>query len=138
MSRVSWRAVERQLQPHVDAMAALARAHEPDWSRVDWDVDLHNWCGETCVAVGNYLAEHGFVVRSQRGEIRGWTHCWLVLPDGSILDPTISQFDRQGTEYTIDTDSEVSWLVSPRGARIAVILTDDLLYGDYRAYRRST
>lgn len=128
--------VSAHLVVHIDAIARIAAETEPSWTVVNPEVDVHSWCGDACARVGNLLAAHGLHVRLVRGELRGWTHVWLVLTDGSILDPTISQFDRPGTEYVVDTDTEVHWLRSPAGAHIALIATSEPLHRDYRAQSR--
>ena len=122
----------RQLEAHIDAIARIVVETEPDWTVVNPEVDLHNWCGDACEPVRDLLAAHGIRARLVRGELRGWTHVWLVLDDGSILDPTISQFDRPETEYAVDTDTEVHWLRSDTAARITVIATTEPLHRDYR------
>jgi hypothetical protein len=125
-------AVWSGLSPLVDSIARIAREHEPDWTVVDPEADLHNWCGETCPRVSDLLADACIPSKVVRGKLRDWTHTWLVLADGSILDPTISQFDRPGSEYTVDTDTEVRWLCSSTGARIALIAASETLHRDYR------
>ncbi len=120
------------LVAHVDAIARIAAESEPDWALVNPDVDLHNWCGDACGPVRDLLAARGIRARVVKGELRGWTHAWLVLDDGSILDPTISQFDRPGSEYSVDTDVEVHWLRGAAGTRIALIAPSMALHRDYR------
>jgi hypothetical protein len=125
-------AVSAALVAHIGAIARIAAEHEPDWTLANLEVDAHDWCGETCPPVRALLRSHHIAARLERGELRGWTHTWLVLADGSILDPTISQFDRPGSEYTVDTDIEVHWLRSPDGARVALVTPGTALHDDYR------
>jgi hypothetical protein len=92
-----------------------------------------------CPPIREMLAEHGIEASVLKGELRGWTHTWLVLAGGVILDPTIKQFDMpEGDypfepEYIVDTLTEAWWLQSQTRRRIALVLSDQPLHGDYRA-----
>jgi hypothetical protein len=68
--------------------------HLPEIERLAWEntPDYDNWCGNACDRVSEYLKSQG--VPHYRGMASH--HDWLELEDGTIVDPTISQFGSTG------------------------------------------
>lgn len=61
------------------------------------DPDL--MCFAVCAPMEAYLCILGIDVRMVHGEFDGQDHCWLERGDGTVIDPTISQFSGQSEKF---------------------------------------
>jgi len=76
---------------HLSDVERIARLNTPDWD---------DWCGNACHRVSEYLNEKGIPHRIEfaGGEddaTPDWplgNHTFIRLPEGAVLDPTITQF----------------------------------------------
>lgn len=55
-------------------------------------------CASVCAVLRGQLAEYGVSTSLVYGWVMGLGHCWLEMEDGSITDPTASQFSRPDGE----------------------------------------
>lgn len=78
-----------------DALADLAAIAEDLFphDELEGDVD-HNWCGEVSKYATRHLLADEVDCSKKVGGFgpEGRYHCWVVLHDGTIVDPTILQF----------------------------------------------
>lgn len=87
-----------------ESRAKLADMHQhlPEIERLAWQdtPDWDNWCGHACERVSDYLREQGIehqIVDSPDETLSQWGHhTWIEFPDGTLLDPTITQFMGEG------------------------------------------
>jgi hypothetical protein len=52
-------------------------------------------CFAVCAPLEGYLAFFGLVVELIEGSFGSAPHCWLELEDGTVIDPTASQFNSE-------------------------------------------
>lgn len=51
-------------------------------------------CYMVCAPLQSFLALLGWHTELVQGLCDGWEHYWLEFPDGRIVDPTASQFNK--------------------------------------------
>lgn len=73
--------------PHISEIERLAWENTPDWD---------NWCGNACQRISEYLSAQGIghrIVDNEEVPTFPWgTHTWIELDNGTIIDPTMTQF----------------------------------------------
>ena len=59
-------------------------------------------CFIVCLPLAGFLPLCGYEAELTEGQINGYQHFWLTLPDGQIIDPTADQFTRpDGTDMPV-------------------------------------
>lgn len=96
------RKIAHPIEKHLDAVWRIAT--DPRQCEYDPDTFLGEWCGTASDAVASYLNKHGiradvYAPGSTDDFSISWggvkideSHVWIVLRDGTIIDPTIRQF----------------------------------------------
>jgi hypothetical protein len=51
-------------------------------------------CLAVCMPLASFLRIYGYRGVVTEGTVNGLEHFWITLPDGTILDPTASQFSK--------------------------------------------
>jgi hypothetical protein len=111
---------QERLIEHLSEMSGIAFAHEPDWDKAYEGAD-HSWCWDASLEVAAYLTAQGISARTQTGGLCGNHHTWVVLDDGTIVDPTVEQYIGRGEKAEVD-HTLVPWLRSPDGDVVVAVV----------------
>jgi hypothetical protein len=103
------------LSPLLVEIERLAWLETPDWD---------DWCGNACARISPYLDTQGIehAIESAGDDPEdtvgpNWpwgTHTFIRLADGSVLDPTISQFQGEGHPRLQGSPSSALTALLPR------------------------
>jgi hypothetical protein len=123
----------------IENIAKIASETEPEYKTDGYG--KHNWCADTAVAVERYLARRQIATRPLYPQGRNvtswgcyhsfidsnWSHTWVELKDGTIIDPTVAQFFRYEAcrdknlmsplNYLDYPDNNQFWIVSKNDSR---------------------
>lgn len=55
-------------------------------------------CATVCMPLAGLLGCYGIEAEVIEGDLGEMNHCWLLLADGRVLDPTADQFNSYGFE----------------------------------------
>ena len=58
--------------------------------------DPRHWCFMVCNPLVTLLEQYGYPCRLVSGVVRKLPHYWIELRDGTVVDPTASQFRCRG------------------------------------------
>lgn len=78
--------------------------------QIDPEMNDNSYCYDAAEAVARYLNEQGVEAHfCEAGVERDPSHCYVILSDGTIVDPTLDQFYRGGRGNTTGDWKHKTW-----------------------------